>query len=587
MKNIQIEDNIDRKNLESYISKLEILVYSRISDKEIEILKYLKDKILSKTVNFAVVGQFKRGKSSFINALLGQSILPVAVIPLTSVITIVKYSENLSSKVFFESGIAKEIETIELKSYIAESENPHNIKKVKFIEIGFPNNLLKQGIMFIDTPGIGSLHLNNTLSTYEYIPKLDAAIFITSSDPAISEIEIKLLNEVFNVTSKIFFVLNKIDYLEKNEIDEVVNYTKNQLKSNITNNEIKLFPVSSKIALNSKINNDIKSLEQSGFSDFENHLLKYFKNEKENILIDSVKRQLMNLIKEIKMGFELEVKSLLLPIEELNIKQKTLLENFNLFSSDDLKILEKTRSDIKLLISNFSEMINKNISDLSSKIKAAICKFENENQFLTRSKFKSELNKLFSQITSEELELSRNKLEYEIKEKSKIIFTEALNKYNSIINNIYKITSNLFDINLNEINYEKEYEIPPSFEYITYEFKLMFELNKSTFSFILPRKVYYKILTSKYLDRIDFTLNYNFTYIMDSIEKRLERMLIEYNIAFKNEIKITIEKINNILIKVRNMKENVEYKKESGIKFLYEKQNELESLKNSLINNIG
>jgi GTP-binding protein EngB required for normal cell division len=585
MNNIKVEKNIDYQDLESILMEFEKLILPRLDLKEIDILNQLKEKLSTNTVNFAVVGQFKRGKSSFINALLGHDILPTAVVPVTSVITIVKYSDDLFSKVFFENGNSSEIELAELKSFIAESENPGNIKKVKYIEIGFPNILLKQGMMFIDTPGIGSLHLNNTLSTYEYLPKIDAAIFITSSDPAISEIEIKLLDEILNVTPNIFFILNKIDYLDGAEIDEVIAYMKSHLNSRFIKNEITLFPVSSRIALNSKINNDNHSLEQSGLINFENHLLKYFYSEKENILITSVKRQLINLIKEIEMGLELEAKSLLLPIEELKIKQKTLIESLDYFSKDDLIFLNKIRNDIKLLISTYNKQFYKIISDICYKIRHEILKYEKHNKFLKKSEYKSGINKLFTDLIINELESNRNILENEIKEKSKSIFREAFDNYNSIINRIYLTASKLFDINLKEIHYEKEYEIPSNVEYITYELKLMFNINKSTFAFMLPRRIHNKIITKKFIERIDFTINYNSSYITDSIEKRLERTLIAYNIVFKKEIKDTIEKIKDIIHKVRLLKENEVSKSDILLEKLNEKMRNIKELRNYLINN--
>lgn len=64
----------------------------------------LREKIETNTFNLVVVGQFKRGKTSLINALLGADILPVAVVPLTSIVTIMKYGEALRINVHFNDG---------------------------------------------------------------------------------------------------------------------------------------------------------------------------------------------------------------------------------------------------------------------------------------------------------------------------------------------------------------------------------------------------------------------------------------------------------------------------------------------------
>ena len=184
-----------------------------------------------------------------------------------------------------------------------------------------------------------------------------------------------------------------------------------------------------------------------------------------------------------------------------------------------------------------------------------------------------------------ELKTNRNILENEIKEKSKSIFREALDNYNSIINRIYKITANLFDINLKEIHYEKDYEIPLNVEYITYEFKLMLEVNKTTFAFIFPRRIHNKIITNNYLERTDFTVNYNSSYIIESIEKRLERTLIEYNIIFKKEIRDTIEKIIEITHKIWLIRDGEKSKSDVLLESINEEMEKIKELKNNLIRN--
>lgn len=147
MENININtNNLNNKikTLEDIFPKLRELIYSKLDNKEKETLINLNKKLVENVVNFVVLGQFKRGKSTFINALLGEKILPTGVIPLTSIITIVKYSDVLTAKVYFNDNTSKEIGINELSSYIAEKENPHNIKNVNYIFIGHPSKILKK-----------------------------------------------------------------------------------------------------------------------------------------------------------------------------------------------------------------------------------------------------------------------------------------------------------------------------------------------------------------------------------------------------------------------------------------------------------
>ncbi len=84
----------------------------------------LRDKLVQNTFNLVVVGQFKRGKTSLINALLGEEILPVAVVPLTSIVTIMTYGEALRIKVYFNDGRVIEIKPESLAEYVTEKGNP-------------------------------------------------------------------------------------------------------------------------------------------------------------------------------------------------------------------------------------------------------------------------------------------------------------------------------------------------------------------------------------------------------------------------------------------------------------------------------
>ena len=95
------------------------------------ICEELKEKIEKNVFNLVVLGQFKRGKTSLINALLGAEILPTAIVPLTSIATILKYGETLNIKVYFNDGRVTEIELATLTQYVTEKGNPKNEKDVQ------------------------------------------------------------------------------------------------------------------------------------------------------------------------------------------------------------------------------------------------------------------------------------------------------------------------------------------------------------------------------------------------------------------------------------------------------------------------
>ncbi|MGB9695973.1 MAG: dynamin family protein [Ignavibacteria bacterium] len=568
------------KDLVNSIESLQSFLPEKLTKNQKEKLKTLREKLEVGTINFAVIGQFKRGKSSFINALLGENILPTGVIPLTSIVTIVKYAKFPFSKIVFEDNSYKILSSFTgLGLYTSEKENPLNVKRVKYAEVGFPNELLNKGLVFVDTPGIGSLHLNNTFSTYSHLPKIDGAIFITSSDPAFSEAELRLLERVSTITPTVFFVLNKIDYLTPLDLDQILTYTQELFLKFYRKMDIIIFPVSAQNALLAKSTGNTQMLDRSGIKSFETYLEKYVILRRKNILNKSVKRQLLNIINEVETSFELETSSYQMSIEEINSKHKLLQESVDYFSSDNVKFLKEGREDITnllLLYNNYFESIK---SELSKKIHNELLTFESKNSSLSRLKFKKKIELLFHTLIKTSLEKQRLQIENEIQEEAKKIFAKTINNYNSIINKIYKATANLFRIPLREVHFEKNIEPTTEFEYITYEFKLMVNFNWTKLVFLLPRHIHNRLIVKSYFNRIDFTINYNFNYIIDDIKKKLERTLIEYNVFFKEQIKDTIEKLTEIIEKIKAIKQKEEKITDSILSEAADKILKLEEIK--------
>ncbi len=152
----------------------------------------VKEQLMSNSFNLAILGQFKRGKTTLINGLIGAEILPSSIVPLTSVVTILKYGVVVNCVVIMEDGSEKKIRIEKLSDYVTEKGNPKNIRCVRCARIGYPSPFLEKGILLVDTPGVGSTFLHNTETTYEFLDHLDAALFLMSADIPISQVEKEL-----------------------------------------------------------------------------------------------------------------------------------------------------------------------------------------------------------------------------------------------------------------------------------------------------------------------------------------------------------------------------------------------------------
>ena len=147
----------------------------------------LRDRLSRERLQLAVLGQFKRGKSTFINALLGANLLPTHVIPLTAVATFISWRPEPLVVIRFHNGgptlpfpvrRSDELRNT-LFRFVAEEANPENHLGVERADLLYPADILRGGMTIIDNPGIGSTSQHNTEAAMQVLPECDAAIFVT------------------------------------------------------------------------------------------------------------------------------------------------------------------------------------------------------------------------------------------------------------------------------------------------------------------------------------------------------------------------------------------------------------------------
>src|SRR5271168_1189829 len=194
-----------------------------------EKLLSLERKLASNQLHLAVLGQMKRGKSSFINAMMGAEILPTGVLPVTAVITEIKYGLVPEAVILYSTGAREQVDPGTLADYITESGNPGNKRQVASVELAYPSPFLESGIILIDTPGIGSTHAHNTRTTEGYLEQVDAGIVVLSVDPPITEVESHFIRNVKEEIPKLFFVLNKVDAASADEVSHISRFLEEEL----------------------------------------------------------------------------------------------------------------------------------------------------------------------------------------------------------------------------------------------------------------------------------------------------------------------------------------------------------------------
>ena len=177
----------------------------------------------------ACVGQFKRGKSTLINALVGEPVLPTGVVPVTAAVTVVRFGARVAARVRFGERDWEDCDPRALATYVAEEHNPGNEKGVTGVEVFVPSPLLATGLCLVDTPGIASVSPAGTAATRAFVPHIDAALLVLGADPPISGDELGLVEEIARSAHELIVVLNKADRLGDAERAEALGFTERVL----------------------------------------------------------------------------------------------------------------------------------------------------------------------------------------------------------------------------------------------------------------------------------------------------------------------------------------------------------------------
>jgi GTPase Era involved in 16S rRNA processing len=215
-----------------------------------------------------VVGRTNRGKSTLINGILGRrddQLAPVERAPATNVVTCFASSDKEEAWVVSspdgEPRRAVPISFAQIKSYACEEHNPDNAKGVTRIEVLGPFSRLPLNVVLVDTPGShNALSANHGEALLDYLPRLDAVIFLISADAPLVDAELDLLANIRNSDiGKIFFTINKIDKVDPDELAEGEAHNRKVLSS-LGLGAVELFSISAKQFWQTGVDSGVESL---------------------------------------------------------------------------------------------------------------------------------------------------------------------------------------------------------------------------------------------------------------------------------------------------------------------------------------
>jgi Dynamin family len=181
----------------------------------------------------ACIGQFKRGKSTLLNALVGYEVVPTGFVPVTAVPTVIRFGDKLHARVRMRDASWRKIAMRDLKEFVTEELNPENEKAVEGAEVFVPSPLLSTGMCFVDTPGLGSVFTGNTAATQAFIPHIDAALVVVGADPPIADEELAMVEAIGRQVQDLILVINKADRTSDPERAAAVKFTREILEKRL------------------------------------------------------------------------------------------------------------------------------------------------------------------------------------------------------------------------------------------------------------------------------------------------------------------------------------------------------------------
>ena len=369
----KISANLKNKNVRSELLKSENL-------------------LLEDNFKLVVVGEFSNGKSTFVNALLGQNVLPAKTEPTTTTINRITFGKEKKFILHYRDNVPnKEIIEEDFKNIVAynieDDDIIENVGRIAYAEIQYPIEICKNGIELIDTPGTNDLDQVREEITFNFIPQADAVIFILNATQAFTGGDFDFLKEriIKNDISKIFFVLNFKDRLEDIEKDgrKVVDFVHNKLKNIVSNPRIYLLSSFHALKFRLKQNGEFvkgkvpENLQETGFVEFEKDLSNYLLREKSSDKLNKYIKRAVHLGEDlISQNIRVEESTLGVSSEQLKKQIQDFKFHLEQARNKSHRLFERLRSRLNIISQSFTFKYKSGLERVSRQAKMAVNSYQ-------------------------------------------------------------------------------------------------------------------------------------------------------------------------------------------------------------------
>ncbi|RHW39924.1 hypothetical protein D1B33_03500 [Lysinibacillus yapensis] len=339
-----------------------------VSDK----LQILAADIEDDYYSFIVVGEFSTGKSSFLNALIEQPILPTGITPTTSTINLIHYGEQEKVTVNYLDGTQyTDANPDVLRQFIAKEIV--NADQINHITVEQPIEFLKDRIVLVDTPGLNDINELRSDITYQYIPRADVVFFLLDCRTPLRRTEYDFISNTLlaNGLNRIIFIANFADEVDEAEIDAILDKIQRQIKYGTNLEEVVVFPFSALEAADAIVENDEELYEISGMPPVKERMVQLCnsgtrileKKKRYELRLLFIQEEFYTLLEQQKFMLEQSIEQLEQYQEQLrNWREEQIVFLDNLKAYKDERVIE-FKQMAKLSIKTFFNDLEEEIHD--------------------------------------------------------------------------------------------------------------------------------------------------------------------------------------------------------------------------------
>jgi GTP-binding protein EngB required for normal cell division len=196
-------------------------------------LEAVLERLESQELEIAVFGRVNSGKSSLLNSVLEIDVLPVGVTPVTAVPTRITFGERAGVLVRFAEGSEEEAPLEELALFVTEERNPGNARRVARVLVRVPSSRLRPGVVFTDTPGVGSLATGGARESMSYLPRCDLGILLVDGSSAAGPEDLEILRLLHESGIPGQVVVSKADQVAESDRERLGGYLRSAVRASL------------------------------------------------------------------------------------------------------------------------------------------------------------------------------------------------------------------------------------------------------------------------------------------------------------------------------------------------------------------